>query len=264
MILRRTAGLASSTVKRSLACSTEACTARLSRDAAAAGAIVAASGQYHRLPKIPSSTCTFIQRRHISSSGPASATSAPLEVNNGTTRRPLHLVILGAPGAGKGTQTDSILRRYDVRALVVGNLLRDEVSKKTELGLRAASVMKAGGLLDDQTILEVVKPGLKQLNGTNWILVGLIVLASGNKGAPWSSSLRDSNGCVRENAGCDALTSVLSANRCLTLRLRLDVSFPGRIPSHAGAGARPRQCARGMEREHQPRRESRCARRGTD
>ena len=85
---------------------------------------------------------------------------------------PLHLVLLGAPGAGKGTQTDSLLRKYPLKALSVGNLLRDQVTRRTELGQRAAQAMKAGGLLDDATILEVVKPGLRKLNGTDWILVG--------------------------------------------------------------------------------------------
>lgn len=111
-------------------------------------------------------------RRHLSSSTSISAQQQQQQQPPSTSPQPLHLVILGAPGAGKGTQTESILRKYEVQALVVGNLLRDEVSKKSPLGLRAASVMKAGSLLDDQTILQVIKPGLHKLNGTNWILDG--------------------------------------------------------------------------------------------
>lgn len=84
---------------------------------------------------------------------------------------PLHLVLLGAPGAGKGTQTDTLLRKYDLSSLVVGNLLREEVARKSDVGVRAAKVMKAGGLLDDATILDVIKPSLAQLDGKDWILV---------------------------------------------------------------------------------------------
>lgn len=84
---------------------------------------------------------------------------------------PLHLVLLGAPGAGKGTQTESLLKKYDLQSLVVGDLLREQVAQKSDVGLRAAKVMKAGGLLDDKTILDVVKPGIKLMDGTDWILV---------------------------------------------------------------------------------------------
>jgi hypothetical protein len=96
-------------------------------------------------------------------------TISPAIPNGGL--QPLHLILLGAPGAGKGTQTDSLLRKFDLRSLVVGNLLRDEVARKSEVGIKAAKVMKEGGLLEDATILEVVKPGLKQMNGKDWILV---------------------------------------------------------------------------------------------
>ena len=88
-------------------------------------------------------------------------------------QQPLRLILLGAPGAGKGTQTDSLLRKFHLRSLVVGNLLRDEVARKTEVGAKAAKVMKEGGLLDNETILRIVKPGLAQMNGQDWILVSL-------------------------------------------------------------------------------------------
>lgn len=98
-------------------------------------------------------------------------TSSPAAPTAG--RQPLRLILLGAPGAGKGTQTDSLLRKFHLRSLVVGNLLRDEVARKTEVGAKAAKVMKEGGLLDNETILRIVKPGLAQMNGQDWILVRL-------------------------------------------------------------------------------------------
>lgn len=96
-------------------------------------------------------------------------TSSPAAPTPG--QPPLRLILLGAPGAGKGTQTDSLLRKFHLRSLVVGNLLRDEVARKTAVGVQAAKVMKEGGLLDNETILKVVKPGLQQMTGQDWILV---------------------------------------------------------------------------------------------
>ena len=97
-----------------------------------------------------------------------SSTTAPA-----AGQQPLRLILLGAPGAGKGTQTDSLLRKFHLCSLVVGNLLRDEVVRQTDVGIKAAKVMREGGLLDNETILQVVKPGLKRMNGQDWILVSM-------------------------------------------------------------------------------------------
>ena len=124
-----------------------------------------------RFPSRSLNAFTLASSARASSSLTPSASSSP----HGSGQA-LHLVLLGAPGAGKGTQTDSLLRKYDMKTLVVGNLLRDEVARKTELGKRAAQVMKAGGLLEDETILGVVKPGLRKLDGADWILVRTAVV----------------------------------------------------------------------------------------
>lgn len=115
--------------------------------------------------------------RFLSSHAPlrqqaAFETSSPAAPTPG--QQPLRLILLGAPGAGKGTQTDSLLRKFHLRSLVVGNLLRDEVARMTDVGVKAAKVMKEGGLLDNETILQVVKPGLEQMTGQDWILVSFI------------------------------------------------------------------------------------------
>lgn len=65
------------------------------------------------------------------------------------------------------------MRKFNLSSLVVGNLLREEVARKSDVGVRAAKVMKAGGLLDDATILEVIKPSLSRLDGKDWIIVSL-------------------------------------------------------------------------------------------
>lgn len=117
----------------------------------------------------PSTGRRFLSSQACRQQQAAFETGSPAAPAQG--RQPLRLILLGAPGAGKGTQTDSLLRKFHLRSLVVGNLLRDEVARKTEVGAQAAKVMKEGGLLDNETILRVVKPGLVQMNGQDWILV---------------------------------------------------------------------------------------------
>ncbi|KAM0792112.1 hypothetical protein ACM66B_004816 [Microbotryomycetes sp. NB124-2] len=82
------------------------------------------------------------------------------------------MIILGAPGAGKGTQTDRLLKKWDIESVVVGDLLRQEIRKGTALGEQAERVMKAGGLLPDELVLQLVKPHLERLQNRNWILDG--------------------------------------------------------------------------------------------
>jgi hypothetical protein len=114
----------------------------------------------------------FLSSHAVRRQQAAFETSSPAAPTPG--QPPLRLILLGAPGAGKGTQTDSLLRKFHLRSLVVGNLLRDEVARKTAVGVQAAKVMKEGGLLDNETILQVVKPGLQQMTGQDWILVSCL------------------------------------------------------------------------------------------
>ncbi|GAA6021272.1 hypothetical protein JCM8202_003547 [Rhodotorula sphaerocarpa] len=86
--------------------------------------------------------------------------------------RKLRMILLGAPGAGKGTLSDWLLERYDIETIVVGQLLRTEIVKGTELGLTAERTMRAGGLLADDLVLEVVEPALETMKDKNWILDG--------------------------------------------------------------------------------------------
>ncbi|GAA6056339.1 hypothetical protein JCM3770_000677 [Rhodotorula araucariae] len=84
----------------------------------------------------------------------------------------LRMILLGAPGAGKGTLSDWLIGKYEVDTVVVGQLLRNEMLKGTALGRTAEQTMKAGGLLPDELVLEVVQPAVEALRGRNWILDG--------------------------------------------------------------------------------------------
>ncbi|GMU56695.1 MAG: adenylate kinase [Candidatus Xenobia bacterium] len=74
----------------------------------------------------------------------------------------MRLVLLGPPGAGKGTQASIIAQRYEVSHISTGDMLREQVKKKTKLGQEAASFMNAGKLVPDKVILDMVKNRLKR------------------------------------------------------------------------------------------------------
>jgi len=69
----------------------------------------------------------------------------------------MKLILLGPPGAGKGTQAESICKNYGIPQISTGDMLRAAVAAGTPLGLEAKAVMDAGGLVADDTIIGLVK-----------------------------------------------------------------------------------------------------------
>ena len=76
------------------------------------------------------------------------------------TRRSINLVVLGAPGAGKGTQAAEFAQRHEILKISTGDILRDAVQSGTDLGQRAKSTMDAGGLVDDRLMIAIVRERL--------------------------------------------------------------------------------------------------------
>lgn len=74
----------------------------------------------------------------------------------------MRLILLGAPGAGKGTQAAFIKQKYNIPQISTGDMLRAAVAAGTELGVAAKKVMDAGGLVSDDIIIGLVKDRLKQ------------------------------------------------------------------------------------------------------
>ena len=74
----------------------------------------------------------------------------------------MRIVFLGAPGSGKGTQSQRLVERHGIPQISTGDLLRSHVREGTELGRRAKAVMDAGQLVDDTTILGMVRERLGQ------------------------------------------------------------------------------------------------------
>jgi adenylate kinase len=74
----------------------------------------------------------------------------------------MRLILLGAPGAGKGTQATFICRKYNIPQISTGDMLRAAVKAGTALGLQAKKVMDAGGLVSDDLIINLVKERIAQ------------------------------------------------------------------------------------------------------
>jgi adenylate kinase len=72
------------------------------------------------------------------------------------------VILLGAPGAGKGTQAKLIAARYGIPQISTGDILRDNVARGTELGQKADPMMKAGMLVPDELMLAMVADRLRQ------------------------------------------------------------------------------------------------------
>ena len=74
----------------------------------------------------------------------------------------MRLILLGAPGAGKGTQATFICQKYSIPQISTGDMLRAAVKAGTPLGLQAKKVMDAGGLVSDDLIINLVKERITQ------------------------------------------------------------------------------------------------------
>lgn len=70
------------------------------------------------------------------------------------------MVLIGPPGAGKGTQAPNISSKYCICHLATGDMLREQVAKQTELGRAAKQIMDQGGLVSDEIMVGMIRQEL--------------------------------------------------------------------------------------------------------
>ncbi|MGN1201884.1 MAG: adenylate kinase [Eubacterium sp.] len=100
----------------------------------------------------------------------------------------MKLILLGAPGAGKGTQAEKIVDKYGIPAISTGNILRAAVKDGTEMGLKAKAFMDAGQLVPDEVVIGIIKDRLKEDDCKNgFILDGF------PRTIPQAQALEDAN-----------------------------------------------------------------------
>lgn len=83
----------------------------------------------------------------------------------------MRIILLGAPGAGKGTQAQFIKEKYDIPQISTGDMLRAAVKAGTELGIQAKQKMDAGELVSDDIIIGIVKERVKEADCANGYLL---------------------------------------------------------------------------------------------
>ncbi len=81
-----------------------------------------------------------------------------------------NIILFGPPGSGKGTQSDKIVEKYGLVHLSTGNLLRQEITDRTDLGLKAKNFMDKGQLVPDEVVIGMIDSCLEKHNAGNGFL----------------------------------------------------------------------------------------------
>lgn len=83
----------------------------------------------------------------------------------------MKLILLGAPGAGKGTQAEVICKALNIPAISTGNIIREALAQGTEMGLMAKSFMDAGQLVPDDVVIGIIKERLAKDDCANGFIL---------------------------------------------------------------------------------------------
>ncbi len=81
------------------------------------------------------------------------------------------IILLGAPGAGKGTQAKELSKKFNLPHISTGDILRKEIKKKTRLGKKAEEFVKNGNLVSDDLIIEIIKNKIQKEEARNGFLL---------------------------------------------------------------------------------------------
>ena len=83
----------------------------------------------------------------------------------------MRLILLGPPGAGKGTQAQRLMDRFAIPQLSTGDMLRAAVKAGTPVGLRAKEVMESGGLVSDDIVIGIIKDRIEEKDAANGFIL---------------------------------------------------------------------------------------------
>ena len=83
----------------------------------------------------------------------------------------MKLILLGAPGAGKGTQAEIVCREKNIPTISTGNILREALKNGTEMGLKAKSYMESGQLVPDEILIGIIKDRIQEPDCKNGFIL---------------------------------------------------------------------------------------------
>lgn len=148
----------------------------------------------------------------------------------------MNLILLGAPGAGKGTQAEIVCDRLHIPAISTGNILREAMKNGTEMGVKAKSFIDSGALVPDDVIIGIIKERLAHEDCKNGFILD---------GVP--RTVAQAEALEEMGVNIDKVVDIEVSDECITQRLsgrRVCSACGASYHTSARPSARPDVCDR--------------------